>query len=199
MTTVAATADTSVKIGVMSDMTGPYADFSGPGSLEAVKMAVEDFRAANKAISVEVVAADPQNKPDNAAAIARRWFDTENVDLVIDVPTSGVALAQSLYTEHAALDLGSLVEFPRDSGGRRQEWRQKLVFPDCRLHFRDYDGARGFRGHQGQWRHRPRLCSPPSQCHRLFLVPSSGSELQGADHRFGERRHRYDKRNQDGR
>jgi branched-chain amino acid transport system substrate-binding protein len=56
-------------------------------------MAVEDFRAANKAMSVEVVAADPQNKPDNAAAIARRWFDTENVDLVIDVPTSGVALA----------------------------------------------------------------------------------------------------------
>lgn len=93
MTTVAATADTSVKIGVMSDMTGPYADFSGPGSLDAVKMAVEDFRAANKAISVEVVAADPQNKPDNAAAIARRWFDTESVDLVIDVPTSGVALA----------------------------------------------------------------------------------------------------------
>ena len=92
MTTVAATADTSVKIGAMSDMTGPYADFSGPGSLDAVKMAVEDFRAANKAISVEVVAADPQNKPDNAAAIARRWFDTESVDLVIDVPTSGVAL-----------------------------------------------------------------------------------------------------------
>jgi branched-chain amino acid transport system substrate-binding protein len=93
MTTAAATAGTSVKIGVMSDMTGPYADFSGAGSLEAVKMAVEDFRTANKTVAVEVVSADPQNKPDNAVTIARRWFDTENVDLVIDIPTSGVALA----------------------------------------------------------------------------------------------------------
>ncbi len=93
MMTAAATADTSVKIGVMSDMTGPYADFSGPGSLEAVKMAVEDFRALNQTITVEVVSADPQNKPDNAATIARRWFDTESVDLIIDLPTSGAALA----------------------------------------------------------------------------------------------------------
>ncbi|MDB5617178.1 MAG: Extracellular ligand-binding receptor [Tardiphaga sp.] len=83
----------TAKIGVMSDMTGPYADFSGQGSLEAVNMAVEDFRAANKTVSVEVVSADPQNKPDTGAAIARRWFDTENVDLIIDIPTSGVALA----------------------------------------------------------------------------------------------------------
>ena len=88
-----AAGQSSIKIGVMSDMTGPYADFSGPGSLEAVKMAVEDFRALNPAISIDVVSADPQNKPDNAATIARRWFDTEKVDLIIDVPTSGVALA----------------------------------------------------------------------------------------------------------
>jgi branched-chain amino acid transport system substrate-binding protein len=93
LTAGSAAAQTSVKIGVMSDMTGPYADFSGPGSLEAVKMAIEDFRAANKAIAVDVISADPQNKPDNAATIARRWFDTEDVDLVIDIPTSGVALA----------------------------------------------------------------------------------------------------------
>lgn len=93
MTTVGAMADTSVKIGVMSDMTGPYADFSGPGSLEAVKMAVEDFRALNQTITVDVVSADPQNKPDNASTIARRWFDTESVDLIIDLPTSGAALA----------------------------------------------------------------------------------------------------------
>lgn len=93
LTDGSAAAQTPVRIGVMSDMTGPYADFSGPGSLEAVKMAVEDFRAANKTIPVDVVSADPQNKPDNAATIARRWFDTEGVDLIIDVPTSGVALA----------------------------------------------------------------------------------------------------------
>lgn len=93
MTTVAAMADSAVKIGVMSDMTGPYADFSGAGSLEAVKMAIEDFRSVNKTLIVEVVAADPQNKPDNAVTLARRWFDTEHVDLVVDIPTSGVALA----------------------------------------------------------------------------------------------------------
>lgn len=93
MTTVAAMADSAVKIGVMSDMTGPYADFSGAGSLEAVKMAIEDFRSVNKTLIVEVVAADPQNKPDNAVTLARRWFDTERVDLVVDIPTSGVALA----------------------------------------------------------------------------------------------------------
>lgn len=86
-------AQAPVRIGVMSDMTGPYADFSGLGSLEAVKMAVEDFRALNKTATIDVVSADPQNKPDNAATIARRWFDTEGVDLIIDVPTSGVALA----------------------------------------------------------------------------------------------------------
>jgi branched-chain amino acid transport system substrate-binding protein len=92
VTTVAAAAQTAVKIGVLADMSGPYSDFAGPGSVEAVKMAAEDFRAANQSIAVEVVSADGQNKPDIATTIARRWFDTEKVDMVIDIPTSGIAL-----------------------------------------------------------------------------------------------------------
>jgi branched-chain amino acid transport system substrate-binding protein len=91
-TPVAATAQTAVKIGVLADMSGPYSDFAGPGSVEAVKMVVEDFRAANQSIAVEIVSADGQNKPDIATTIARRWFDTEKVDMVIDIPTSGIAL-----------------------------------------------------------------------------------------------------------
>ena len=90
--TVPATAQTAVKIGVLSDMSGPYSDFAGPGSVEAVKMAVEDFRAVNQTLAIEVISADGQNKPDIATTIARRWFDTENVDMVIDIPTSGIAL-----------------------------------------------------------------------------------------------------------
>jgi branched-chain amino acid transport system substrate-binding protein len=86
-------AQTPVKIGVLSDMSGPYSDFGGTGSVEAVKLAVEDFMAGSKALAVEVVSADAQNKADISTAVARRWFDTENVDMIIDIPTSGVALA----------------------------------------------------------------------------------------------------------
>ena len=85
-------AQTPVKIGVLSDMSGPYSDFGGKGSLEAAKLAVEDFTASSKKLAIEVVGADAQNKTDISAGIARRWFDTENVDMVVDVPTSGIAL-----------------------------------------------------------------------------------------------------------
>jgi branched-chain amino acid transport system substrate-binding protein len=87
-----ALAQTQVKIGVLSDMSGPYSDFGGQGSLEAAKLAVEDFNAASKKLAVEVVSADAQNKPDISTAIVRRWFDTDNVDMIVDIPTSGIAL-----------------------------------------------------------------------------------------------------------
>ena len=87
-----ATAQTKVKIGVLSDMSGPYADFGGQGSVEAVKLAIEDHMAASKKLAVEIVAADAQNKPDVGSTIARGWFENENVDMVVDIPTSGIAL-----------------------------------------------------------------------------------------------------------
>ena len=82
-----------VKLGVLNDRSGIYADLSGEGSVVAARMAVEDFGAADKGINVEIISADHQNKPDVGASIARQWFDTEKVDVIVDVPTSSVALA----------------------------------------------------------------------------------------------------------
>ena len=85
-----------VKIGVLNDMSGLYADLSGMGSVTAAKMAVDDYLKASKsALKVEVVSADHQNKPDVGSSIVRKWYDTDGVDAVFDVPTSSVALAVS--------------------------------------------------------------------------------------------------------
>jgi branched-chain amino acid transport system substrate-binding protein len=83
----------TVKIGVMSDMSGLYSDLGGPGSVVAAKMAVDDFNPAAHGMKVEIVSADMQNKPDIGANIARQWFDVDHVDVIVDVPNSGVALA----------------------------------------------------------------------------------------------------------
>ena len=91
-------AEVSVKIGVLNDRSGPYVDISGEPSVNAVRMAVEDFGAAKKGIKVDIVAADHQNKPDTGSNIARQWFDQDNVDVIVDVPNSGVALAVSKVT-----------------------------------------------------------------------------------------------------
>ncbi|MBS0499678.1 MAG: ABC transporter substrate-binding protein [Burkholderiaceae bacterium] len=83
-----------VKVGVLSDMSGPYADLSGPGSVVAAKMAVEDYlKQTGSKLKVEIVSADHQNKPDVGSSIARKWIDSEGVDMILDVPTSSVALA----------------------------------------------------------------------------------------------------------
>ena len=88
-----------VKVGVMSDMSGPYADLAGQGSVLAAKMAVEDYLKATKSkLKVDIVSADHQNKPDVGSSIARKWYDAEGVDMITDVPTSSVALAVSQVT-----------------------------------------------------------------------------------------------------
>ena len=86
-------SDGVIKIGVLNDMSGLYADITGPGSLWAARKAVEDFNPASKGMKVEVVGADHQNKPDVGSNITRQWFDIEKVDAVADVGTSSVALA----------------------------------------------------------------------------------------------------------
>ena len=91
-------AQVSVKLGVMNDMSGLYSDISGPGSVVAAKMAVEDFKAAQKGIKAEVISADHQNKPDVGSSIARKWYDQDGVDVILDVTTSSVALAVSEVT-----------------------------------------------------------------------------------------------------
>jgi branched-chain amino acid transport system substrate-binding protein len=85
--------DGVIRIGVMNDMSGLYADIAGPGSLWAARKAVEDFGAAAKGMKVEVIGADHQNKPDIGSSIARKWIDEDKVDVIVDVPTSSVALA----------------------------------------------------------------------------------------------------------
>jgi len=92
-------SDGVIKIGVLNDMSGLYADLTGPGSVVAARLAVEDFGAAKKGMKVEIVSADHQNKPDVGSAIARTWYDTDKVDVIVDVPTSSVALAVSQITK----------------------------------------------------------------------------------------------------
>jgi branched-chain amino acid transport system substrate-binding protein len=87
--------DGVVKIGVLTDMSSVYADVTGPGSVTAAKLAVEDFGGAAKRMKIEIISADHQNRPDIGASIANSWFDVEKVDVIVDVPNSGVALAVS--------------------------------------------------------------------------------------------------------
>src|SRR5215472_7553502 len=89
----AAAEDKVVKIGVLSDQSGLYADLSGPGSTVAAQMAVEDSGLTAKGWKIDVISGDHQNKPDIGTAIARQWFDVDKVDVIVDVPNSGVALA----------------------------------------------------------------------------------------------------------
>jgi branched-chain amino acid transport system substrate-binding protein len=97
----AAEAQVSVKLGILNDRSGVYSDIGGEGSVVAARMAVEDARAQKiigDDIKVDIVAADHQNKPDIGANIARQWYDQEGVDVILDVPTSSVALAISQIT-----------------------------------------------------------------------------------------------------
>lgn len=88
----------NVKLGVLTDLGGPFADSSGRGAVEATKMAAEDLKAQLGTRQVEVVSADQENKPDVGAAIARRWLDTEHVDTIVNVPNSAIALAVQTIT-----------------------------------------------------------------------------------------------------
>ena len=87
-----AQATRPLRVGIMNDMSSVYADYQGIGSVVAAQLAIDDFSAMLGA-PVEIVSADHQNKPDVGAAIARRWFDTEGVDVIMDLPNSAVALA----------------------------------------------------------------------------------------------------------
>ncbi len=91
--------DNVVKIGVLNDQSGLYADLSGQGSVLAAKLAVEDFGGKVDGTPIEVIFADHQNKPDVGSNIARQWFDVDKVDVIVDVPTSSVALAINEVTK----------------------------------------------------------------------------------------------------
>ncbi len=88
-----AQAANTIKIGVLNDQSGLYRDVNGPGSVACVRQAIADIGAANRGLNVEVVVGDHQNRPDVGVNITRQWIDRDGVDMVIDVPTSSVALA----------------------------------------------------------------------------------------------------------
>lgn len=87
--------DKVVKIGVLTDMSGPYVDIGGPNAVLATEMAIEDSGLKAKGWTIEVVSADHQNKPDVGTSVARQWLDVDHVDMINDLPNSGVALAVS--------------------------------------------------------------------------------------------------------
>jgi branched-chain amino acid transport system substrate-binding protein len=93
-------SDGVIRIGVLNDQSGTYSDLSGQGSVWAAKKAVEDFCKANKCHDkIEIVFGDHQNKADIGAGIARRWYDVEGVDMIVDTPTTSVAKAVSQLTK----------------------------------------------------------------------------------------------------
>lgn len=103
---VAPTSARGVKIGVLNDQSGVYADYGGKYSVEAAKMAIEDFGGEVLGQKIGLVTADHQNKPDLATSIARRWYDADGVDMITGLTTSSVALAvQELSKEKKRIDI----------------------------------------------------------------------------------------------
>jgi branched-chain amino acid transport system substrate-binding protein len=91
-------SDNMIKIGVLTDMSSLYTDLAGAGSVAAARLAVEDSGIEKRGYKVELISADHQNKPDVGSALARQWYDVDKVDVIVDVPNSGVALAVNQIT-----------------------------------------------------------------------------------------------------
>ena len=208
-------SDGVIKIGVMNDMSGLYADIAGPGSVTAAKMAVEDFGAEKKGMKVEIVSADHQNKPDVGSTVARTWYDVDKVDAIFDVPTSSVALAinqitqgqgqglhqqrrghvrpdrQGVQPEHGALDLRHLDAGQRHGQRDRRDRRRHLVLPHRRLRLRPCARAR----HHGRvdkagGKVLGGVRVPfPGTDFSSFLLQAQASQRQG--HRPGQCRRRH--------
>ena len=200
-----------------------YADLAGPGSVAAAKLAIADFTKNNPNVKVDLVSADHQNKADVGSSIVNKWFDTENVDLVIDVPNSGVALAVSqiastknkvfivsgaaasdltgseVQRQHRALDLRHLDARQRHRQGAGEDRRRQLVLPHRRLCLRPCAGARHRGGGREERRQGARQGAPSAQHQRLLVVPAAGADLEGQDHRPRQRRRRHHQLDQGGR
>ncbi len=109
-TTWAQLSDDKVRIGVLTDMSGPYSDNTGAGTVLATQMAIDDFGGKVNGKAIELISADHQNKPDVGASLARKWADTESVDVIVDVVGSAVAFAvQNVAAEknRVLLNVGS--------------------------------------------------------------------------------------------
>src|ERR1700694_5185256 len=141
-----------VRVGVLNDISGIFQDTNGMGSVEAARMAAEDFNGGGKGIKVEIVYADHQNKADVGSAIVRKWLDVDKVDAVVDVPNSAVGLTinallrdsrmtflasstassdldrQGLLAEHHPMGQRCLGHRQHHGGGDDDARRHRLVF-----------------------------------------------------------------------
>ena len=200
------TSNEPVRIGVLTDMTGPFSDISGPGAVLAVRMAVEDFGGKVLGRPINILAADHQNKPDIGLAVAREWFDRQGVVMVQDLMNSAVALAvidlaagkdrvaivngasTSLITNenctaNRCTHLGHL-RACKEHRGRCSETRGRhLVLRDRGLRIwararSRHRGIRQCRRRAGPWR-----SAPPAQYERFFVfsvqAKASGAKIIG--------------------
>ncbi len=101
-------SDNKIKIGVLTDLSGTYSDLAGQGSVVAAQMAIEDFGGKLNGMPIELVSADHQNKADIASSIARKWYDTEQVDAIFDLVTTAAAVAvREVSREKGKVDINS--------------------------------------------------------------------------------------------
>ena len=216
-------SDGVVKIGILNDQSGVYADFGGKWSVEAARMAVQDFGGKVLGVPVEIVNADHQNKPDVASNIARQWYDIEKVDTIMELTTSSVALAVqglskekkkidivtgaattdltgkqcSPYGFHWAYDTHALAV---GTGGALVERRQQVVLPDGRLRLRLLAGRRHPRVREVKGRQGRRLGAPSASNatdYSSFLLQAQSFGREGDRPR--QCRPRYLQRDQAGR
>jgi len=189
---LAQAADAPIRIGVLGDMNGPYSSFSGVNTIAAAKLAIEDFAKLSPGIPVEVVSADFQLKPDVGLTIARSWFDQGNVDCIIDVPLSSLALALvdpckeknkvALFTGSATEDLTNKACSPNHVHWTYDSYAMATTVAHALLK-KKLGRARRERGHQAGRRKRGRLGPPSVPRHtRLLELPATGA---------GQRRQRH--------
>ena len=213
----------NVKIGVLSDMSSLYSDVGGPGSVAAAKMAIADFTKANPNVKVNLVSGDHQNKPDVGSQIANQWYDVDKVDMIVDVPNSGVALAVSQVTAQknkvflvsgaAASDLtgpkcnANTIHWTYDTWMLANGTGKAMVKTGGNTWF--FLTADYAFGHALERDTKAAVVKaggkvlgggPPSAQHqRLLVVSAAGTSLQGQDHRPRQCRRRHHQRDQTGR
>ena len=215
-------SDGTIKIGVMNDMSGTYSDLSGQGSVVAARMAVEDFGAAAKGMKVEIVGADHQNKPDVGSNIVRTWIDVDKVDVIVDVPTSSVALAVNeivrdknkvfLVSGAAASDLTGAKCTPNTIHWTYDTWALAngtgkaivktggdtwffLTADYAFGHALERDTAAVVVKNGGKVAGQG---APSVPRHRLLVLPAAGAGIEGQDHRARQCRRRHHQLDQAG-
>ena len=202
----------NVKIGVLTDMSSLYADATGIGSVIAAKMAAADFMKDHQNVKVEVVSGDHQNKPDIGSQIANQWYDVDHVDMIADVPNSGVALAVSQIASQknkvfvasgpASSDLtgpkcnANMVHWTYDTWMLANGTGKAVVKTGGDTWFfltSDYAFGHALERDTEavvlkKWRQSAWQSTPPAQHQRFFLVPVAGAGVEGESHRSRQRR-----------